>query len=73
MAEQQRTARTMTEDDLAAYLNVPATKVARMRRAGTGPDFIKVGRDARYRTADVDRWLRENTHTTTATTRRAGK
>ncbi|PPF21117.1 excisionase [Rathayibacter sp. AY1A7] len=63
----------MTEDDLAEYLKVPAAKVARMRRDGRGPDFVKVGREARYRLSDVERWLRDNTHTSTATTRKASK
>lgn len=31
-------------------------KLERMRRAGTGPKFVKVGRDVRYAWSDVHAW-----------------
>ncbi|WP_163372896.1 helix-turn-helix transcriptional regulator [Endozoicomonas acroporae] len=35
------------------------------RSIGTGPKFIKVGRDVRYREADIIEWLESNVYTET--------
>lgn len=43
------------------YTGIPATTLAQWRYLKKGPSFIKQGRMIRYRKADVDRWLDENT------------
>lgn len=57
-----RTAHTMTPDQLAAFLQVDRDRLYDMRAKGTGPRFVKVGRDIRYLWPDVRDWLQANTH-----------
>jgi predicted DNA-binding transcriptional regulator AlpA len=38
------------------------TTRVRWRREGTGPPWHRVGRAVRYRAAEVDRWVEENSH-----------
>lgn len=49
------------ESALAARLGVSRSTLQSWRYAGRGPRFIKLGRLVRYRTADVDAYLRANT------------
>lgn len=49
------------EPALAARLGVSRSTLQSWRYAGRGPRFIKLGRMIRYRTADVDAYLRANT------------
>jgi excisionase family DNA binding protein len=49
--------RLMTEQEVADYLVVHIATVRRMRRAGTGPPVVWVGRYPRYRRSEVDAWL----------------
>jgi excisionase family DNA binding protein len=49
-------------DDVAAYLGVPRTTVYRWNYRGEGPPYIRVGKHARYRRADVEAWLAGRTH-----------
>ncbi|MEU0520651.1 helix-turn-helix domain-containing protein [Streptosporangium sp. NPDC006007] len=46
----------LTVEDLAARLRVPPDTVYRWNSRGGGPAYIKVGRHARYRLADVIAW-----------------
>ena len=46
----------LTEKELAAILNVSVQTVRRMRKKGTGPAHIKIGRLIRYRVEDIERW-----------------
>ena len=39
---------------------------ARLRQDGTGPKFVKVGRQVRYRLSDVLEWLEANTFSSTS-------
>ena len=50
------------EPALAAKLGVSRSTLQSWRYAGRGPRFIKLGRMVRYRVADVDAFLRANTH-----------
>ena len=50
------------EPALAAKLGVSRSTLQSWRYAGRGPRFIKLGRIVRYRVADVDEFLRANTH-----------
>lgn len=49
----------LTPEDLAALLQLSLGTLARWRRAGTGPVFIRIGNRVRYAPADLDVWLRE--------------
>lgn len=45
--------------EVAEYLQVPVSTLAYWAMKGLGPKYVKVGRIARYRWADVDAWLTE--------------
>lgn len=47
--------------DVAKYLNVSENTIRYWRHVNAGPRWIKVGRLARYRPADVEAWLERNT------------
>jgi excisionase family DNA binding protein len=53
-------AQLMTPRQLSDYLGVPAGTLANWRYQGHGPPYVKVGRHVRYRSDDVDLWLRSN-------------
>lgn len=56
----------VTPDALSEFLEVPVQTLAKMRVDGTGPEFIRVNsRTIRYRWEAVEKWLTEQTHTTT--------
>lgn len=50
--------------ELAQRLDKSTKTLETWRREGTGPAFIRVGREVRYRETDVTRWLERNTVTT---------
>jgi excisionase family DNA binding protein len=43
--------------ELAEYLNVPLSTIYLWRVRGEGPPGFKVGKQVRYRVADVAEWL----------------
>ena len=45
--------------EVATYLNVPRATLYRWRCQGVGPPGYKVGRHVRYRSAEVEAWLRD--------------
>lgn len=47
----------MTMTDLATYLGVAVNTIYNWRAQRKGPVGIKVGREVRFRQADVERWL----------------
>ncbi|PWU45497.1 DNA-binding protein [Micromonospora sp. S4605] len=49
-----------TSAEVGAYLGVPIATLDKWVVCGTGPRFAKVGRHRRYRWADVEKWLNEN-------------
>ena len=51
----------LTTDDLAKMTGLAKITIAHWRAAGTGPAHVKLGRAVRYRVADVERWLTQNT------------
>ncbi len=51
----------LDEARLAARLNVSRSTLQSWRYRGRGPRFIKIGRLIRYRTTDVDAYLRSQT------------
>ncbi|MDP8971160.1 MAG: helix-turn-helix domain-containing protein [Actinomycetota bacterium] len=50
-----------TITDVAEYLGVPVQTVYRWNTRGTGPRVFKVGRHARYRWEDVEKWIEDDT------------
>ncbi len=40
----------------AAYLQISASTLNKLRVFGDGPPFVKMGRTVRYRRADLDAW-----------------
>lgn len=48
---------------LAEYLGVDVKSLERWRREGTGPPFIRAGRQVRYDPQAVRAWLEERTTT----------
>ncbi|MDA8391069.1 MAG: DNA-binding protein [Gammaproteobacteria bacterium] len=55
-----------TQTDLAPILRKSLAWFERGRWAGTGPAFVKVGRQPLYRGSDVLAWLEANTRTSTS-------
>lgn len=51
--------RWLTREDVAELFAVPVKTVGMWAYRGTGPRFYKIGRFARYRASDVDRWAEE--------------
>ncbi len=49
-----------TPQEVASYLQKPLRTLEQWRYLGTGPRFIKVGRDVRYQWDAVDAWLNAN-------------
>lgn len=50
----------ITSADVARRLGLPRGRVDKMRAAGTGPRFLRLGhRTVRYRLADLEAWLSE--------------
>jgi excisionase family DNA binding protein len=47
----------LTEEEVAALLQVSLPTVHRLRLEGSGPPCVEVGRQMRYRQAVVQRWL----------------
>ena len=43
--------------DVAAYVDVPEGTVRRWRDTRSGPPFIRVGRQVRYRPEAIEAWL----------------
>lgn len=51
----------MTQDELAAILEVSKDTLADWRRQKLGPDFVRVGKLVLYREADIMEWVKRNT------------
>jgi excisionase family DNA binding protein len=49
--------RLATRAEVAEYLGVPSGTLTQWAHKGTGPRYTRVGRHARYRWSDVDKWL----------------
>lgn len=51
----------LDEHEVAELLSVKPQTLATWRMKGIGPRYAKVGRLVRYRLADLERWMEENT------------
>jgi excisionase family DNA binding protein len=47
----------LTQDEVAALLEVPVPTLRRLCREGSGPPHLEIGRQVRFRKATVQRWL----------------
>ena len=47
----------LTPRDAARYLSSSQSTLAKMRCAGAGPCFTRIGRAVRYRRSDLDKWM----------------
>ncbi|MDB5408846.1 MAG: DNA-binding protein [Rhodospirillales bacterium] len=56
----------LSTKEAAKRLNLHPNTLVKWRSAGTGPEFIKIGRAVRYRGEAIESWLRRTTrqHTT---------
>ncbi len=61
----------LTQEKLAARLDLSQRTLERMRNAGSGPRFAKTGKKILYRLQDVEDWLEERSFSSTAEARRA--
>lgn len=52
----------LTPAQVATYLQVSEKTLANWRYLRRGPDFVKVGRDIRYRETELERWLTDMTN-----------
>ena len=57
--EEVRLPQLMSLREVAEYLGVPPSSVYYWRQNGGGPPGFLVGRQLRFRAADVDRWVQE--------------
>jgi predicted DNA-binding transcriptional regulator AlpA len=47
----------LTEEEVAALLQMSVLLVRRLHREGAGPPCVRIGRQTRYRQSAVQRWL----------------
>lgn len=50
----------LTQDELAAVLDVSPETLREWRRIKQGPDYVKAGKNVMYREKDVMRWIERN-------------
>lgn len=55
--------RLLTTQQLADYLGVPVATLYAWRYTGDGPPGFRVGKHLRYRSSDVDEWVRDRIDT----------
>lgn len=51
----------LDEREAAAYLSKPMGTLRQWRSRGLGPSYVKLGMSIRYRRADLERFIAENT------------
>ena len=56
----------LTTPELAQEFNVAEITLRKWRLGGTGPRFIRVGANIRYRRSDIDAWLASRTVSSTS-------
>jgi len=56
----------LNAEQASDYLGIPRATLAKMRWAGTGCRFLKIGARVYYRTCDLEAWLQENERTATS-------
>ncbi|CAN5349424.1 hypothetical protein BH09ACT8_BH09ACT8_30960 [soil metagenome] len=54
-----------TPKDLSDYIGLTVAGLAQMRYTGTGPTFVKLGHQIRYRQSDIEQWIADRTRAQT--------
>lgn len=54
-----------TPAQVAEWLQIDTEKLSKLRISGTGPTFIKIGREVRYAWLDVHKWCDQNRRNST--------
>lgn len=52
----------MTPKQAAEMLQKPVGTMKRWRVEGIGPNYVKIGRDVRYKLSDLEAYIDEHTH-----------
>jgi predicted DNA-binding transcriptional regulator AlpA len=58
--------RTLNTNEAATCLSLSRSRLAKLRWAGGGPKFIRVGRTVLYRVSDLENWLDAQTRKSTS-------
>jgi excisionase family DNA binding protein len=56
----------MTAREAAAFLKSSPSTLAKLRLAGGGPAFCRIGRAIRYRRADLESWMGQSVRKSTS-------
>ncbi len=56
----------LNADQASEILGIPKSTLAKMRWAGNGCDFVKIGARIYYRDEDIERWLAGNRRSSTS-------
>ena len=58
--------RLLTPNEIAEFLRVSLSWLAKARMRGAGPPFVKVGRSVRYPEGALAQWMKSNLHLSTS-------
>ena len=53
----------LKEKDVAELIDVHQVTLSVWRRSGQGPEYIKIGKNVRYRRSAIEKWLEDRTIT----------
>jgi hypothetical protein len=56
----------MRPDAAAAFLSLSTQRLAKLRLAGGGPPYVKIGRSVLYRREDLEAWLATHSRRSTS-------
>jgi len=56
----------LTSKQAASAIGISASTLAKMRLAGSGPKFLKLGKRVAYRPADIETWQAARVHNSTS-------
>lgn len=56
----------ISAEDAATKLNISPSTLAKMRLSGSSPRYIKLGRRVAYRPSDLERWITEQSFSSTS-------
>lgn len=59
----------LTTTEAAQFLNIQPSTLEQQRWNGTGPRFCKIGRNVRYRLADLEDYVNQRVYTSTTEAR----
>lgn len=59
----------LTTPEAATFLNIKPSTLEQQRWNGTGPKFVKIGRNCRYRLSDLQEYVNERVFSSTSEAR----